>query len=134
MIIFSNGSKLVPSAVELPVCASLLVKTAFITGHEKPFPILLVEPADQPQSESARAHLHEELWAHVQKCNDSAPGNGQIESKHHIVLVVDGEQLPASSKKIPARSAMLERHAAAIEEVYERFGHLARRDINQRLG
>lgn len=137
VIIFSNGSKLVPSAVEHPICASPLIKTAFIVGQEKPFPVLLVEPAEEEEEEEedqpsiseevSRARLREKIWAHVQACNTSAPGNGQIESKHHIVVLAVGEHLPA-------RNASLDRYSTAIEEVYNQFGHLARRDINQRLG
>lgn len=134
VLVFSNGSKLIPHGVEETLRESPLIRTAFVIGQGRPFPSLLVEPDREGLADCGVCdeHLEEEIWKHVRSSNQSAPGNGQIEAKQHVILTDKGP-LPESTKGVPARNASLEQYAAEIDRVYERFGHLARHDINRRL-
>lgn len=78
VIMFSNGEKLNPVAIEEIVQGHPQVKGALVVGTNRFQPGLLVEPFTPPRNEEEGSQLLDHVWSYVEKANAEASAHGQI--------------------------------------------------------
>jgi len=132
VVIFSSGAKLLPMLVEKSVVSSSLIASAFLVGHGRPFPIVLIEPMTQPVSDTEQHTMLSQIWQHIRQCNQASPAQGQIASIDHIVLISTTEDL-RNAKGALSRNRVIAQHQNAIDKVYQSSTGLGRRNLLQRL-
>ncbi|MCJ1295167.1 hypothetical protein MMC34_006729 [Xylographa carneopallida] len=78
IIVFSNGEKLNPLAMEATIESHPAVLSALIGGHGKFQSVLLVEPVTPPSTEQEAEELLTKLWPTIEKANRQSPAHGRL--------------------------------------------------------
>ena len=118
MLIFSNGEKYNPTAMESTLLAHPAVKGAIVVGHARFQPAALIElKSNPPQSDHEKQELLDSFKPYVAKLNDSAPGFAKLRRDHVAFTQLDKPMIRADKGTVK-RSATAKLYEKEIDKLY----------------
>lgn len=122
LIVFQNGSKIHPSAVQTAMQSAPGVKHSLMFGSGRVRPGLLIEPKDSSlldhDHSAARVMFLDDMYSYVQQNNQRVPSNGVV-IRSLVALVTKEKPLPMTGKGTLQRKAALELYQQEIDALYE---------------
>lgn len=122
LIVFQNGSKIHPSAVQTAMQSVPGVKSSLMFGAGRVRPGLLIEPKDSSlltkDNATARDMFLNDVYAHVERNNQRVPSNGVV-IRSLIALVSKEKPLPLTGKGTLQRKAALDLYQEEIDALYQ---------------
>lgn len=117
IIVFVNGEKLDPIAIEDHVCSHVAVNSAIVAGDGRFHAALLVEPTESLHTAKEKAHLLESIWPLIEKANENSPAHGKI-SKAYILFTSPGKPMLRAGKGTVQRRLTLTAYFDEIDALY----------------
>lgn len=118
MLVFSNGEKYNPTAMEDVLRSHPEVKGAVVVGHARFQPAALIElKGKPPQSEQERQQLLDSFMPYVANLNDSAPGFAKLR-RTHVTFTRPDKPMLRADKGTVKRSATIKLYEKEIDELY----------------
>lgn len=118
LLVFSNGEKYNPTAMESTLHSHPEVKGAIVVGHARFQPAALVELKGMPpQTEQARQELLDGLKPYVAKLNDSAPGFAKLR-RTHVAFTRPDKPMLRTDKGTVKRAATVKLYEKEIDRLY----------------
>lgn len=99
-IVLANGEKFVPNAAEDIMAHDSRVRSALVVGSGYTQPALLIEPAEEPHSESCRFEWLDAIMPTVKEANSTLPAHAQIHRSHLKILDTPHSFLRSSKGQI----------------------------------
>lgn len=122
LLVFQNGSKILPGAVEAAVKSAPGVKECIMFGSGRVRPGILVEPKDpsilDEGNTPARMEFLDKIFSIVDENNRRVPSNGVV-VRELLALTKQGKPLPRTSKGTLQRKAALELYRGELDALYE---------------
>ena len=118
LIVFSNGEKYNPTAMESTIRSHPAVKGAIIVGHARFQPAALLElKGKPPQSDHEKQELLDSFKPYVAKLNDSAPGFAKLR-RTHVAFTHPDKPMIRTDKGTVKRSATAKLYEKEIDKLY----------------
>ena len=118
LIVFSNGEKYNPTAMESTLRSHPAVKGAIVVGHARFQPAVLIElKGTPPQSDHEKQELFDSLRPYVTKGNDSAPGFAKLR-RDHAAFTHPDKPMIRTDKGTIKRSATAKLYEKEIDKLY----------------
>ena len=117
IIVYSNGEKLNPLAMEATIESHPAVRSALIGGHGKFQSVLLVEPVTPPSTEQEREDLINKLWPTIEKANQQSPAHGKL-FKDVVTFTTAEKPMLRAGKGTVQRRKTLELYEEELNALY----------------
>lgn len=118
MLIFSNGEKYNPTAMEGTLRGHPEITGAIVVGHARFQPAALIEvKGDPPQSEEDKQKFFDSARSYVAKLNDDAPGFAKLRRTHVMFTHPDKPMLRADKGTVK-RAATVKLYEKEIDKLY----------------
>ncbi len=118
LIVFSNGEKYNPTAMESTIRSHPAVKGAIVVGHARFQPAALIELTGKPpQSDHEKQVLLDSFKPYVAKLNDSAPGFAKLR-RDHVAFTHPDKPMIRTDKGTVKRSATANLYEKEIDKLY----------------
>ena len=117
IVVFSNGEKVNPVALESTVTTSPDVKGCVVIGQGRFQPVLLVEPSKETEDQ---AELLDRIWTYVLRANEPTIRHGRI-AKDCIFFTEPDKALPWAGKGTIQRASANALYSHEIDEKYARL-------------
>ncbi|KAI4122400.1 MAG: hypothetical protein LQ338_005847 [Usnochroma carphineum] len=119
VIVFSNGEKLNPNAMEGVLDTHPDVKGALIIGQGRFEAVALIELRHEQQlSVEEREAFDQSFKAYIDKANEDAPSYGKL-LYDHVMFTKPGKPMLRADKGTIKRSATLRAYAQEIDDFYD---------------
>lgn len=118
LIVFSNGEKLHPAAIEDIVGAHPQIKGALVVGVGRFQPGLILEPTTDPVNEQERNELVESVWPWIERANKETAAHGRI-SRDLVMVAKPGKPFLRAGKGTLQKASTLKLYAPDIDNLYE---------------
>lgn len=123
MIVFSNGEKYNPTAMESTLRSHPDITGAIIVGHARFQPAALIElKYPPPKSEQDRQQLLDKFRPHVMKMNEDAPGFAKLR-RSHVTFTSPEKPMIRADKGTIKRAATAKLYEKEIDELYAKAEH-----------
>lgn len=118
LIVFSNGEKYNPTAMESTIRAHPAIKGAIVVGHARFQPAALLElKGKPPQSDHEKQELLDSFKSYVEKLNESAPGFAKLR-RSHVAFTHPDKPMIRTDKGTVKRSATAKLYEKEIDKLY----------------
>ena len=118
LLVFSNGEKYNPTAMESTLQSHPAVKGAIVVGHARFQPAALLElKGNPPQSDHEKQELLDSFKPYVAKLNDSAPGFAKLR-RDHVAFTQPDKPMIRADKGTVKRSATAKLYEKEIDKLY----------------
>ncbi|KPM41877.1 hypothetical protein AK830_g4721 [Neonectria ditissima] len=118
-IVFSNGEKLNPTAMEETIASHPALKGALVVGQDRFQPALLVEPAVLPKDDAETEALIDEIWPLVEEVNKVTVAHGRI-VRNFIALANPTKPFLRAPKGTIQRGPTLKVYKDDIDQLYQK--------------
>ncbi|TLD19227.1 hypothetical protein PspLS_09919 [Pyricularia sp. CBS 133598] len=118
LIVFSNGQKLNPIAVENVLNGHPKVRTAIVIGTMRFQPAMLIEPVSHPSSPQEEEALLDEIWPLVLKANKELASHARI-SRQLILITKANKPFPRLAKDTVHRVLSINLYESEVDELYK---------------
>lgn len=132
LVVFANGTKLNPRAIEANVKSAPGVRDAIVFGTGRATPGILVECVTLTASAEVTGYL-DGIWSSVEATNARMPTNGVI-MRDLLLLANPNKPLPRTSKQTLQRAAALQLYKKEIDALYDALPHELLRGKDYRIG
>ena len=118
LIVFSNGEKYNPTAMESTIASHPAIKGSIVVGQARFQPAALIElKGKPPQSDREKQELLDSFKPYVAKINDSAPGFAKIR-RSHVAFTNPDKPMIRTDKGTVKRSATAKLYQEEIDKLY----------------
>lgn len=117
IVVFLNGEKTNPISFEDHVSRHPAVRAALVAGNQRFEACLLVEPAAENLSDTAKANLIEAIWPTVEEANRQCPAHARVFKTKILVLDSDKPMLRAGKGTVQ-RAGTVQLYAKQIDALY----------------
>ncbi|MCJ1433008.1 hypothetical protein MMC27_002367 [Xylographa pallens] len=118
LLVFSNGEKYNPTAMESTLRSHPAVQGAIVVGHARFQPAALIElKGSPPQSNHEKQELLDSFKPYVAKINDSAPGFAKLR-RDHVAFTQPDKPMIRTDKGTLKRSATAKLYEKEIDKLY----------------
>ena len=118
LLVFSNGEKFNPTAMESTLRSHLAVKGVIVVGHTRFQPAALIElKGNPPGSDREKQELLDSFKPYVAKLNDSAPGFAKL-WRDHVAFTRPDKPMIRADKGTVKRSATAKLYEQEIDKLY----------------
>ena len=116
VIVFSNGEKFNPSAMEATLRTHPSVRRAVVVGQARFEPAALIELKESP-SEEAKKDLLDSFTPYLIKVNEAAPAYAKLQ-RDHIAFTTPDKPMALTDKGTVKRPATTKAYAEEIDQIY----------------
>ena len=117
IIVFSNGEKLSPLAIEALIESHPAVNSALVGGHGKFQSVLLVEAVKVPSTKQERDELLHEIWPTIERANQQSPAHGQL-FKDLVLFTTTVKPMLRAGKGTVQRKKTLDLYDEELDSMY----------------
>ena len=118
MIVFSNGEKFNPNAMEATLCSHPEVRGAVVVGQARFQPAALLElKGKAPDSDQAKKEFLDSLAPYIEKSNERAPAFAKLQ-RDHVAFTKPEKPMVRADKGTIKRVATSKEYAGEIDKLY----------------
>ena len=116
VIVFSNGEKFNPSAMEATLCTHPNVNHVIVVGQARFEPAALIELKSSP-SEEAKNDLLDSFTPYLIKVNETAPAYAKLQ-RDHIAFTTPDKPMTMADKGTVKRAPTTKAYTKEIDQIY----------------